>query len=78
MNRGCKQVPPEYALGTRSPLLIPADKLPKGDMSDDAATWEDNAKAIPYYDLEKGEWRSFSVLNFKSLDQVWPFNNHQS
>ena len=63
------------ALGTRSPSLIPTDKLPKGDMSDDAATWEDNAKAIPYFDLEKNEWRSFSVLNFNSLDKVWRFND---
>ncbi len=63
------------ALGTRSSVLIPTDKLPKGDMSDGAATWEDSAKAIPYFDLEKMEWRSFSVLNFVSLDQVWRFND---
>ena len=65
------------ALGTRSLSLVPVDKLPKGDMSDDAATWEDNAKAIPYFDLDKNEWRSFSVLNFVSLDEVWTFNNPQ-
>lgn len=64
------------ALGTRSLSLIPVDKLPKGDMSDGAATEEDSAKAIPYFDLDKNEWRSFSVLNFVSLDQVWRFNNH--
>lgn len=63
------------ALGTRSLSLVPCDKLPKGDMSDGAATWEDNVKAIPYYDLDKNEWRSFSVLNFVSLDQVWRFND---
>ena len=62
------------ALGTRSPSLIPIDKLPKGDMSDGAAL-EDNVKAIPYFDLDKNEWRSFSVLNFVSLDQVWRFND---
>ena len=62
------------ALGTRSLILIPLDKLPKGDMSDGAATWEDNIKAIPYYDLDKNEWRSFSVINFVSLDWVWRFN----
>ena len=62
------------ALGTRSPILIPADKLPKGDMSDGAAGWEESAKAIPYFDLDKREWRSFSVLIFKSLDWVWRFN----
>ena len=62
-------------LGTRSLSLIPIDKLPKGDMSDGAATWEDNAKAIPYFDLDKNEWRSFSVLNFVKLEQVWRFND---
>lgn len=62
------------ALGTRSLSLIPTDLLPKGDMSDGAATWEDNVKAIPYFDLDKNEWRSFSVLGFLSLDQVWKFN----
>ena len=63
------------ALGTRSPSLIPVDKLPKGDMSEDEATWEDSAKTIPYFDLDKNEWRSFSVLNFNSLDRVWRFND---
>lgn len=59
------------ALGTRAPSLIPVDKLPKGDMSDGSATWENSAKAIPYFDLDKNEWRSFSVLNFVSLDKSW-------
>ena len=64
-----------HALGTRSSSLIPIDKLPKGDMSDGAAMREDNIKAIPYFDLDKNEWRSFNVLNFISLDQTWRFNN---
>ena len=63
------------ALGTRAPALIPADKAPKGDMSDGAAAWEDSVKAIPYFDLEKNEWRSFNVLNFVSLDRSWKFND---
>lgn len=62
------------ALGTRSAALIPVDKLPKGDMSDGAAA-VDNTKAFPYFDLEKNEWRSFSVLNFVKLEQVWRFND---
>ena len=62
-------------LGTRSPSLIPTDKLPKGNMSDGAATWEDTIKAIPYFDLEKNEWRSFNVLNFVKLEKVWRFND---
>jgi len=61
------------ALGTRSSVLIPTDKLPKGQM--EINEWEDIVKAIPYFDLDKNEWRSFSVLNFKSLDRVWRFND---
>lgn len=61
------------ALGTRSILLIPADKAPKCPQVNDE--WGESAKAIPYFDLEKKEWRSFSVLNFVSLDLVWRFNN---
>ena len=64
-----------HALGTRSSSLIPIDKLPKGDMSDGAAMREDNIKAIPYFDLDKNEWRSFNVLNFVKLEQVWRFND---
>ena len=63
------------ALGTRSSVLIPTDKLPK--CPQDNEDWEERAKAIPYFDLEKNEWRSFSVLNFNSLDRVWKFNNPQ-
>lgn len=61
------------ALGTRSSVLIPTDKLPKGQM--EINKWEDIVKSIPYFDLEMNEWRSFSVLNFNSLDQVWLFND---
>ena len=63
------------ALGTRSPSLIPVDKLPKGDMEDGATLWESNPKAIPYIDLDKNEWRSFNVLRFVSLDNTWRFND---
>ena len=62
------------ALGTRSPLLIPADKVPKCPQNNEE--WEERANAIPYFDLEKNEWRSFTVLNFVSLDEVWKFNEH--
>lgn len=61
------------ALGTRSPCLIPVDKAPKGEV--EINKWEDVVKSIPYFDLDKKEWRSFNVLNFVSLDQVWIFNN---
>ena len=61
------------ALGTRSSVLIPTDKLPKGQL--EINEWEDIVKSIPYFDLDKNEWRSFSVLNFVSLDKVWRFND---
>ena len=61
------------ALGTRSPLLIPDDNAPKCPV--EIKEWADIVKAIPYFDLEKNEWRSFSVLNFNSLDKVWRFND---
>ena len=62
-----------HALGTRSLSLIPTDKLPKGQM--EINEWEDLVKSIPYFDLDKREWRSFSVLNFIKLEEVWIFNN---
>ena len=55
------------ALGTRSSVLIPTDKLPKGDMSDGAAIWEDSAKAIPYFDIDKKGWRSMRI------DTIWSY-----
>ena len=61
------------ALGTRSTLLIPHDKAPKCPQTNEE--WEERAKAIPYFDLDKQEWRSFNVLNFVSLDQAWRFND---
>lgn len=61
------------ALGTCSPSIIPVDKVPKGEVEIDK--WEDIVKTIPYFDLDKNEWRSFNVLNFVSLDKVWRFND---
>ena len=61
------------ALGTRSSVLIPIDKLPKGQLEINER--EDIVKSIPYFDLDKNEWRSFSVLNFISLDKAWRFND---
>ncbi|MBO5619455.1 MAG: DUF2693 domain-containing protein, partial [Paludibacteraceae bacterium] len=50
------------AKGTLHPLLIPDDKKPKGDMSDGAAL--PNFKSIAYFDLDKQDWRAFSLENF--------------
>jgi hypothetical protein len=61
------------AFGTLSSSLIPIDKLPKSPIN--IEKWEDVVKSIPYFDLDKNEWRSFSVLNFVSLDKVWRFND---
>jgi len=61
------------ALGTRSPSLIPVNKMPKCPL--DNEEWEERIKAVPYFDLERQEWRSFSVLNFVKLEQVWKFND---
>ncbi len=60
------------ALGTRADSLIPLDKMPNTYDSDEI---KDTVKAIPYFDLEKNKWRSFNVLNFVSLDNVWKFND---
>lgn len=59
------------ALGTRSSLLIPLDKVPNTYNTDEI---KDTAKAIPYFDLEKMEWRSFNVLHFVCLEQSWTIN----
>ena len=70
------------ALGTRSSVLIPTDQLPGASPQRNGESGlrlegDERAKAITYFDLEKREWRSFSVLNFISLDEVWRFNEHQ-
>ena len=68
------------ALGTRSSVLIPTGKLPGASPQRNGESGlrlegEDSVKAIPYFDLEINEWRSFTVLNFISLDRVWKFND---
>ncbi len=60
------------ALGTLSPSLIPIEKLPKGD--DASSKIHDVVKAFAYFDLEKMEWRSFNVLNWAGIEQVWTIN----
>ena len=53
------------AKGTLHELLIPDDKKPKGDMSDGATM--PNYKSIAYFDLDKQEWRAFSINKFVSF-----------
>ena len=48
------------ALGTRSSVLIPVNKMPKCPLNNEE--WEERARTIPYFDLDQHEWRSFNVL----------------
>lgn len=57
------------AKGTLHELLIPDDKKPKGDMSDSAA--KPNYKSIAYFDLDKQEWRAFSIEKFIGFVTVY-------
>lgn len=57
------------AKGTLHELLIPDDKKPKGDMSDGAA--KHNYKSIAYFDLDKQEWRAFSIDKFIGFVTVY-------
>ena len=52
-----------YALGTRHTALIPYDKRPKGirEANIQAGMEQPNYTAIPYFDIEKQEWRSFAA-----------------
>ena len=57
------------ALGTLSPELIPADKMPK---STDEETYKTRLALVTYYDLDAHGWRSFyffSLLGF--VEEVW-------
>ena len=65
------------ALGTLNPALIPADKLPKTEKTDrDIALQEnrDRLGLIPYYDLNKDEWRSFYFYSLIDNDEDHPEN----
>lgn len=58
-----------YAKGTLHPILIPNDKIPKGDMSDGFAI--EQYKTIAFFDLDKQEWRSFNIHNFICIKGIW-------
>ena len=47
------------AKGTTHPLLIPLDKKPKGNQ-----IINHKFETINYYDLDRNDWRSFSITNF--------------
>ena len=58
------------AMGTTNRFFIPFDKWPKGDMSDGMAV--EQYKTIPYFDLEKKEWRCFDIVNFIGYVEMFP------
>ena len=47
------------AKGTTHPVLIPLDKRPKGEKAVSS-----QYSAISFFDLDKQDWRSFSITNF--------------
>lgn len=54
--------PIRQATGTLNENLIPLDKRPKGEHPFNARAT--NYTACAYFDLEKGEWRSFRYVDF--------------
>ena len=54
------------ALGTLHPLLIPADQAPKG-----TSTAAPNYSSIPFFDLEKQEWRAFRITEFDEVIEAY-------
>ena len=58
------------AMGTTNTFFIPFDKRPKGDMSDGMGI--EQYKTIPYFDLDKKEWRSFKIVNFIGYVELFP------
>ena len=59
------------AVGTRMPSLIPADKTPKCPQTNEE--WRERAASIPYYDLDKQEWRSFRIDLFIGFVEPVPY-----
>lgn len=52
------------ARATLHPTLIPADKWPKANSQEPKANGQKPIAAIAFFDLDKQEWRSFSIANF--------------
>ena len=67
-----------YALGTRHLALIPHDKRPSGTKQAriDAGIEQPNYTAIPYFDIEKQEWRSFTadrLCEIRDAYNIYPY-----
>jgi hypothetical protein len=59
------------ALGTLSPLLIPADKQPKPEKTESDIAMQENRDRlglISYYDLNKDGWRSFYFYSLVEIE----------
>ena len=57
-----------YAKGTLHPILIPDDKKAKHD---GLTQWNEQYKAIAFFDLDKQEWRSFNIHDFIGFVEIW-------
>ena len=55
------------ARATKNLLLIPDEKKPKGQVDYGIESYS----AIPFFDLDKGEWRSFSITHFIGFVTVY-------
>ena len=54
------------AKGTLHPLLIPADKAPKG-----TGSAKPNFSTIPFFDLDKQDWRAFRITDFETVLEAY-------
>ena len=62
------------ALGTRNMEFIPEAKRPKNEPMP-KPTPMPNYAVIPYFDLQKQAWRSFSILQLFSMPDFWPLES---
>ena len=60
------------AKGTLNDLLIPLDKRPHMDLQH-----EPNYSAIAFYDLDKNDWRSFSITHFIGFVSRWEISKKE-
>ena len=54
------------AKATLHPLLIPADKLPKGQ-----SQCQCQYQSMAFFDLDKQEWRSFRITDFEDILEAY-------
>ena len=61
------------AKGTTHPLLIPLDKKPKGEKAVSS-----QYSAISFFDLDKQDWRSFSITHFIGFVTIYELKEKRS